>query len=240
MNFYTGIGARDTGADVLGAMTRIAEGLAELGWTLRSGGARGADSTFEAGARKGGGSCEIYLPWNGFNPEWTPGQEHDPKAKRWASQPGVIVGDDEAFERAANVALKVWPRDIPWHRMKSGTRKLQSRNSFQLLGLELDTPSAFVLYWSESDGSGSTGQALRLARHYAVPTYRVGPLDTARSITDWLAAQAAQRLELDVRDQTRDEERHWSEWDDPGGREVSTVGSFDHYAPEVFDNLYDD
>ena len=57
MTLYAGVGARKTPADVLGWMERIAAGMATQGWTLRSGGARGADSAFERGCNtaKAGG-----------------------------------------------------------------------------------------------------------------------------------------------------------------------------------------
>jgi predicted Rossmann fold nucleotide-binding protein DprA/Smf involved in DNA uptake len=45
---YAGIGSRQTPPDVLRRMTRYAQRLQELGWVLRSGGAAGADTTFQA------------------------------------------------------------------------------------------------------------------------------------------------------------------------------------------------
>jgi len=48
--FYTGVGSRKTPADVYALMTRIAQKMASLNYMLRSGGAKGADSAFEAGA----------------------------------------------------------------------------------------------------------------------------------------------------------------------------------------------
>lgn len=55
---YTGVGSRETPADILAVMTRLAQCLARDGWTLRSGRARGADRAFEAGA---GRAKEIFL-----------------------------------------------------------------------------------------------------------------------------------------------------------------------------------
>lgn len=50
MKYYAGIGSRDTPDYVLKKMKRIAEQLE--GYTLRSGGAIGADTAFEEGASK--------------------------------------------------------------------------------------------------------------------------------------------------------------------------------------------
>ena len=50
MKFYAGIGSRVTPIEVCCLMTKIAEALAREGYTLRSGGAAGADRAFERGA----------------------------------------------------------------------------------------------------------------------------------------------------------------------------------------------
>lgn len=71
MRYYTGIGSRGTPSEILEIMTDIARFLAETGYTLRSGGASGADTAFESGVlhidKK-----EIYLPWSGFNGNTSP------------------------------------------------------------------------------------------------------------------------------------------------------------------------
>jgi hypothetical protein len=57
--YYAGIGSRKTPADTLEFMTRLARILASKGYTLRSGGAEGADTAFEKGAGK---SKQIFRP----------------------------------------------------------------------------------------------------------------------------------------------------------------------------------
>lgn len=56
---YAGIGSRQTPPEICALMTDLACRLAAAGYVLRSGGARGADQAFEAGA---GTAKEIYLP----------------------------------------------------------------------------------------------------------------------------------------------------------------------------------
>lgn len=51
MNYYAGIGSRETPPDILKLMTRIAEVMSDKGWTLYSGGAVGADRAFQKGAK---------------------------------------------------------------------------------------------------------------------------------------------------------------------------------------------
>jgi hypothetical protein len=58
--FYTGVGSRSTPNHILEVMTNLAKKLATEGWTLRSGGAVGADSAFEYGVALVGGDKEIY------------------------------------------------------------------------------------------------------------------------------------------------------------------------------------
>jgi hypothetical protein len=55
--FYAGIGSRETPPEIMDLMTLIAKRLAGSGFILRSGGAKGADSAFEAGA---GNRKEIF------------------------------------------------------------------------------------------------------------------------------------------------------------------------------------
>lgn len=60
MRYYAGIGSRSTPPDALQLMERCAAFLNAVGFTLRSGGAEGADKAFERGC--GDGSKEIFLP----------------------------------------------------------------------------------------------------------------------------------------------------------------------------------
>jgi len=56
--YYGGVGSRETPSLVLSEMTLIASKLGLCGYTLRSGGAIGADSAFESGAKV----KEIFRP----------------------------------------------------------------------------------------------------------------------------------------------------------------------------------
>ena len=63
MKYYAGIGSRETPVELKEKIKTVVEHLNQKNYTLRSGGAQGADSFFEEFARK----KEIYLPWMGFN-----------------------------------------------------------------------------------------------------------------------------------------------------------------------------
>lgn len=57
---YAGVGARSTPQAVLDLMRVIAQEKGNTGWTLRSGGAAGADNAFERGARSIQAPMQIY------------------------------------------------------------------------------------------------------------------------------------------------------------------------------------
>ena len=62
MDFYTGVGSRETPFHILDLMRLLAVKFAHKGYMLRSGGAQGADQAFEAGCREANGLCKIYRP----------------------------------------------------------------------------------------------------------------------------------------------------------------------------------
>ena len=150
--YYAGVGSRETPKEVLSLFTVAGEFLAKKGYTLRSGGAKGADKAFEIGCDKARGKKEIYLPWYGFE----------------NSNSNLIVKDKRAF----NIAKQFHPY---WHNLSNGAKKLQARNSHQVLGQDLSTLSKFVICWTKNgSGRGGTGQAIRIARNYDIPVFDAG------------------------------------------------------------------
>lgn len=149
---YTGIGSRQTPETVLAWMFDLGRRLGEAGWTLRSGAAFGADSSFEAGCDAARGRKEIFLPWRRFNNHVT----------------GYIM-PEEMDPRLIQIARRTHP---VWDKLSSGVRKLHARNVFQVLGKDLETPSRFLVCWTPGgNGGGGTGQAIRLARESSVPIF---------------------------------------------------------------------
>lgn len=156
MPYYAGIGSRETPQDVLSTFKIVATYLANKGFTLRSGGAKGSDRAFENGCDKVNGIKEIYLPWKGFE----------------GSNSNLIV---EEGGKAYEIAQKFHPY---WHNLSQGARKLQARNSHQVLGSNLNTPSKFIICWTKNgSGSGGTGQAIRIAKNYDIPVFDAGKYD---------------------------------------------------------------
>lgn len=137
-------------------------------FVLRSGGANGADLAFEQGVDRAYGAKEICLPWRGFN----------------NSDSDLIVSDRKAFE----IAERYHPY---WFHLKEGAKKLQARNSHQVLGKDLNTPSSFVICWTKNGkGQGGTGQAIRIAKAYDIPVYDAGSYDDMKRFYDDVIAFA--------------------------------------------------
>lgn len=165
MKYYTGIGSRSTPQDVLALFEAVAAKLSQVDdWVLRSGAAPGADSAFERGAI----AAQIFLPWNGFE-------------GRYEGQNGAARYFAGPTPSAFDIAEQFHPA---WDRCKQGAQKLHARNVHQVLGFTPSSPvlSRFVLCWTPGgSGSGGTGQALRIAKHYGVPIIDAGsPAGRAR------------------------------------------------------------
>lgn len=167
---YAGIGSRETPQDVLEDMVSVGHHLANIGWTLRSGGAGGADTAFERGCDQGNGTKEIFIPWNGFS-------------GRYLNEYGLIVYQDP---QAEEIASKFHPN---WSACKDGARKLHSRNVAQILGADIDTDlqTDLVICWTKNaSGAGGTGQALRIAKHYGIPIFDLGNPRNYDHLTDFV------------------------------------------------------
>jgi hypothetical protein len=147
---YTGIGSRATPAEVGKQMTEVASMLAQMGFTLRSGAAEGADSAFEAGA---GNQKEIFLAWRGFN------------------------GSHSPFYNIPKEAFKIAESLHPaWGRLSQGAQKLHARNIQQILGHDLTHPSLFVIFYAPEKAGivqGGTATAVKLARAQDIPTHNL-------------------------------------------------------------------
>jgi hypothetical protein len=152
---YTGIGSRETPGEILQAMESFAADAGRGGLVLRSGGAIGADSAFEAGAKRGEGAMQIFLPWPYFG------------------------GSDSPFRRPTFEAMQIAGDVHPaWDRLSRAVKLLHGRNAHQVLGPGLDEPSDFVACWTP-DGAlnesscgrstGGTATAIRVASRNRVP-----------------------------------------------------------------------
>lgn len=152
---YTGIGSRKAPPEILKAMASLGKYMALEGFTLRSGGAKGADSAFEDGCDSVHGKKEIYLPYAFFNRNQSP-----------------LFGSHYGARRIAKLFHPNWD-NIGDH-----GRDFMGRNTYQVLGVDLNKPTEFIVCWTPHGKIvGGTGQALRMADHYRIPVINLGSMD---------------------------------------------------------------
>lgn len=169
---YAGVGSRETPDDVLVAMEAAAYILAESGWTLRSGGADGADAAFEEGCDNGRGKKEIFLPWKLFN-----------------NNPSTLY--PPTFE-AHDVAFQFHPN---YDHLSDAAKQLMARNTHQVLGLDLKTPVEFVICWTKdgvetrqdrTKNTGGTGQAIAIAHANGIPVLNLRNAERVEQLSNLL------------------------------------------------------
>jgi len=152
--YFTGIGSRETPPGIKPLIEEACLFLSAMKFVLRSGGAPGADSMFEHSFH---GEKEIYLPWKGFNQN---------TSQLFLDNMGI-----EIIEKASSIAKNHHPR---WNSLSRPAKKLMTRNSFQVIGQDLQTPSSFILCWTKGGTiNGGTGQAMRIARHLEIPIFNL-------------------------------------------------------------------
>ncbi len=143
---YAGVGSRNTPSNILNEMQNIAFYLGKIGWTLRSGGADGADSAFEKGCDRTNGKKEIFLPWKNFN----------------KSNSELCSPSKEAIE----IAKTIHPA---WENLSQGAKLLHARNCHQVLGVDLKTPANLLICWTENGRTiGGTATAIKIAKNNGI------------------------------------------------------------------------
>lgn len=149
---FAGIGSRETPEQALKLLYNLSKYYCSLGYTLRSGGADGADKFCEKGCDAVNGKKEIFLPWKNFND----------------SNSSLYDIPEEAFK----IAEYYHPA---WGKLSQGAQKLISRNCQQVLGKNLNDPSDFILCWTvNGELKGGTAQALRIAIDKKIPIINLG------------------------------------------------------------------
>lgn len=169
---YAGIGSRETPLYALAVMQFLSSYLSEV-YTVRSGGADGADTAFELPAGK---NKEIFLPWHGFS----------------FSGEGVVVNDPKTLSIAELLIDGMFIKNISslhthsTEKMKRSKNeshlKLHRRNCFQILGRNLNNPVDFLTCWTDDKAinhdqtngkTGGTGTAIRLASQLSIDVFNL-------------------------------------------------------------------
>lgn len=169
--YYTGIGSRNTPPEILKHMTQLAKHFESMGFTLRSGAADGADTAFEIGVNNSINK-EIYLPWKNFN----------------GNQSSYFDISQEAFE----IADTLHP---VFKSLKPAVQRLHARNTYQVLGNDLNTPSSFLVCYtpcgSEEENtltskSGGTATAIKLASRRSVVIFNLQRHDAINRLYEYI------------------------------------------------------
>lgn len=118
---------------------------------------------------------EIFVPWDGF-------EDHTMR-EPWPDEAYTLAMGRYGAKR--------------WKNLSQGIQKLQARNMQQILGAKLDSPSKFVLCWTQ-DGAesydkvslltGGTGTAIWVASQKGIPVINMqnpGWQDRLCELTDY-------------------------------------------------------
>lgn len=171
MSHYAGIGSRKTPREVLALMSQLASKLEGQGYILRSGGATGADQAFQAGVQNPL-LMEIYLPWEGFS--------------GFSEESAGIVDASKiiAWEQARAMVLDRHPAG---NTLQESAIALLARNTFQVLGKDLKTPSDFVIAWTPGGRlEGGSGYTLQLAQDWGIQVRNLGSPDVLERAKQFL------------------------------------------------------
>ena len=175
---FAGIGSRKTPPEVCEIFAILSSQLCSKGWTLRSGRAEGADKSFEYGARGVRGSCEIYLPNKHKHTSIEQITREHPEPwdqTRYIDEvTGCVLG-------CKVIARLLHPNG---KNLSPEVLELHARNTYQILGQDLNTPVMWLYAGLRAGGrgEGGTGQALRLAKMLNIPIIDYGVYNTAE---DW-------------------------------------------------------
>ena len=150
MNYYAGIGSRKTPGPILKVMKEIAIYLAECGYGLRSGAAKGADTAFEQGCDLVKGHKSIFK--SGDAADW-------------------------AYEEV-KLYFPVDRNPKHFDRWKPYIKGLLARNMMQIFGPDAASPVDFVVCWTPSTNylksdCGGTGYAIRAALANDIEVYNL-------------------------------------------------------------------
>ena len=163
--FYTGVGSRETPDHVLHLMNIVAAFLNTKGYTLRSGGAKGADCAFERYSNK----CDIY----------SINEKHKP-----VSGKPSIIPDLESYRELVKQCC------LHYKNIKSQYAKvLHTRNICQIIGHIPNTiiKSDFVLcYTLNGEYVGGTTTAIRCAERFDIPVFNFGSYKTVEEMKEEL------------------------------------------------------
>lgn len=176
------IGSRETPFEIFRLTVKLTYCLVEEGYAIYSGGCPlGMDKAAYLGMSRHKTSDRsrhrIYIGWNGLDNLY-----HDPDQ-------GIIDPTRSPYyEKASELAEQARGG---WYGLRKGGIALHSRNPFQVLGDDLNSPTDFVVCWAplKKDGvnvTGGTGTAVRIALDRDIPVYNLIHSDVEASVREYI------------------------------------------------------
>lgn len=155
--FYTGVGARKTPDNITSLMYHIAVKMAHLGYTLRSGGAIGADKAFEFGASK----KEIYVANQANEAAMSIAAHFHPAWNKCSSYAKKLHGRNAFQLLGINLDLPSYIC-ICW------------------------TPDGATTHMERCFRTGGTGTAISIAEAYNIPVINLAIPNHYQTYVEWL------------------------------------------------------
>ena len=156
--FYTGVGSRKQNDKQAADIWHIGEQLAELGYTVRSGNAEGADKLFQESA---GGKAQVFLPYEGFN-------------KPYIGRTYLVPEEPKEWALDFLIDSGIYPTI---RKQSQSVQNFHARNVFQVFGLPNEKHSDFCVYSAPESGygevRGGTRTAVETARLLDIPTFNL-------------------------------------------------------------------
>lgn len=147
MRYYAGTGDREVPANIREMLTGYAKKLDSLGYILRTGGGEGCDEAFEAGAK----NKELILPYSRYN--------NKRKGFIYTRTPG-------SYNSLKLLRCRSW-------RIRSYIIPLFERVYFELMGINNEPVSEFLLCYVTNTQHGCGGHAVRIAKFGRIPVFNI-------------------------------------------------------------------
>ena len=95
----------------------------------------------------------------------------------------VVLGNASTQPLTDEVLKIVYKHEPHAKDLSDGVKLIKSRNVYQVLGVDLKSPSDVVICWTEEgEVIGGTGLAIKIAQANKIPVVNVGNHKTARDL----------------------------------------------------------
>ena len=152
---YAGIGSRNAPITIIRRSSQIAKRLEHQWFVLYTGGAYGMDTAFMAGTQ----FYKCFMPSSYHN-------------GRISNRLDLIDCSSLTNWHEANKFVIKYHPNVP--ALKPYSKTLMARNSYCILGQDLNSPVDFVLCWTPNgEDVGGTAQGIRIARDWNIPIFNL-------------------------------------------------------------------